>query len=162
MELGRTSLPIVTLTVAMLALSACAALGDQSDTHHPAQTSAAQEQPEGPGLGVGVRMGTPAPAYGEQIKAMRQMHEKMLAANTPAERNALMAAQMTLMQKGMNLAGGMGGSGTMGSGAATGQPGDMAAWQGTMEQRMEMMHSMMQMSMDRMSPGPDGKMRGRL
>jgi hypothetical protein len=95
-----------------------------------------------------------APGHADQMKAMQQMHEKMLAAKTPAERNALMAEQMKLMQNGMNMMGGMGG---MGAGAAPGKPADMAARQGMMEQRMDMMQSMMQMMMDRMQSVPATK-----
>ena len=40
----------------------------------------------------------PTEFEGDQMKAMQQMHEKMVAAKTPAERNALMAEQMKLMQ----------------------------------------------------------------
>lgn len=155
----RNPLSIVALTVATLALSACAAPSEQHDTRSSAKTSAAQATLSGSGMRMGMRMGTAAPAYGEQMKAMREMHEKMLAARTRAEGNAFMAAQMTLMQKGMIMVGGMGGSGPMGRGAPTGEPGDMAAWQGMLEQRMEMMHSMMEMSMDRMLPGLGSKVR---
>lgn len=48
-----------------------------------------------------------------QMKAMQQMHDKMLAAKTPEERNALIAEQMKLMQDGMNMMGGMGGANMM-------------------------------------------------
>ena len=88
----------------------------------------------------------------DQMKAMQQMHEKMLAAKTPAERNALMAEQMKLMQNGMTMMDGMGPGAMMG-----GKPGDMAARQGMMEQRMDMMQSMMQMMMDRMQSVPATK-----
>jgi hypothetical protein len=77
---------------------------------------------------------------------MQAMHNKMMAAKTPEERNALMAEQMKLMQ------GGMGMMGRMGPGAMAGKPGDMAARQGMMEQRMDMMQSMMMM--DRTAPAP--------
>ena len=169
MTLVRTSLSIAVLAATTLALSAGAAPGDRQDTQYFAQAAAiqvAQATPGGPGMGMGTRSGMPAPAYGEQMKAMQAMHEKMLAAKTPEERNALMASQMALMQKGMNMMGGaggmgaMGGSGHMGGATATGQPAkpsDMAARQGMMEQHMEMMQSMMQMMMDRMPPVPATK-----
>ncbi|MBX9610996.1 MAG: hypothetical protein K2X51_05160 [Burkholderiales bacterium] len=83
-----------------------------------------------------------------QMQTMREMHDKMLAAKTPEERNALMTEQMKIMQNSMGMMGGMG------PGAMKGKPGDMAARQGMMEQRMEMMQSMMQMMMDRMQSIP--------
>jgi hypothetical protein len=91
-------------------------------------------------------------------EAMREMHDKMMRARTPEERNALMTEQMKLMQDGMAMMGGMGGGmggmkgmggmGAMQGGKAT--PADMATRQQMMEKRMEMMQSMMQMMMDRM------------
>jgi len=148
----RTALSIAALTTATLATSAWAANDQQHDSHHPAATGAvqiAQATPGNPTMGMGGMAS--APGYADQMKAMQQMHEKMLAAKTPAERNALMAEQMKLMQNGMNMMGGMGG---MGAGAAPGKPADMAARQGMMEQRMDLMQSMMQMMMDRMQPVP--------
>ena len=133
---------------------AWAANDEQHDSHHPA--SAASEQitqasPSTPGIGKG--MGGMAPMQGgaDQMKAMQQMHDQMMAAKTPEERNALMAEHMKLMQSGMNMMGGMGG---MGAGTAPGKPADMTARQGMLEQRMDMMQSMMQMMMDRMQSVP--------
>jgi len=151
----RTAFSIAALTTATLATSAGAANDGQQESHHPAATGAvqiAQATPGNPAMGMG-GMAT-APGYADQMKAMQQMHEKMVAAKTPAERNALMAEQMKLMQNGMNMMGGMGGMGGMGAGAAPGKPADMAARQGMMEQRMDMMQSMMQMMMDRMQSVP--------
>ena len=95
---------------------AWAANDEQHDSHHP--TSAASEQitqasPSTPGIGKG--MGGMAPMQGgaDQMKAMQQMHDQMMAAKTPEERNALMAEHMKLMQSGMNMMGGMGGMGGM-------------------------------------------------
>ncbi len=139
---------------------AWAANDEQHDSHHPA--SAASEQitqasPSTPGIGKG--MGGMAPMQGgaDQMKAMQQMHEQMVAAKTPDERNALMAEHMKLMQSGMNMMGGMGGMGGMGAGATAGNPADMAARQGMLEHRMDMMQSMMQMMMDRMPSTPAAK-----
>lgn len=160
----RTFASIAFLTSAALATSAWAAAGDQNDSHHPAPDTVAQvaQSPSGSaGAGAGMRAGTTASDYASQMKAMQQMHNEMLAAKTPEERNALMAKQMKLMQSGMHMMGGMGGKGMMGSGmgtgAATGKPADMAARQAMMEQRMEMMQSMMQMMMDRMQTTPATK-----
>ena len=94
------------------------------------------------------------------MKAMRDMHDKIMRARTPEERNALMAEHMKLMQEGLAMmdgmgSGGMGGMMEMGGmqGGAT-TPADMAARQQMMEKRMEMMQSMMQMMMDGLPPAP--------
>ena len=139
-----------------LTTSAWAANDAQHDSHHPAATAPAQiaqATPTTPGMGMGMGMGGMAamPGYTDQMQAMQAMHEKMLAAKTPEERNALMTEHMKLMQNGMGM------MGQMGSGAMAGKPGDMAACHAMMEQRMEMMQSMMQMMMDRMVPAPAAK-----
>lgn len=156
MPFARTFLSIAALTTASLATSVWAAAEDPQDSHHPAKTSAAQvaqATPAKPGMGMG--MGAAMPGYTEQMTAMHDVHDKMLAAKTPEERNALMAEQMKLMQNGMTMMGGMGGKGT---GEMTGgKPGDMAIRQGMLEQRMGMMQSMMQMMMDRAQSIPPTK-----
>ena len=124
------------------------------DGHQPAATApdqVAQAKPATPGMGTGMAGSTTMPAHAGQMKAMQAMHDKMVAAKTPEERNALMAEQMKLMRSGMGMMGGMG------SGAMAGQPGDMAARQGMLTQRMDMMQSLMQMMMDRMAPAPASK-----
>lgn len=141
--------------------SVWAAADDQHDSHHPAPAASeqiTQASPSTPGIGKG--MGGMAPMQGgaDQMKAMQQMHDQMMAAKTPKERNALMAEHMKVMQSGMNMMGGMDGmGGGMGAGAANGKPADMAARQGMLEQRMDMMQSMMQMMMDRMPSTPAAK-----
>jgi hypothetical protein len=161
-------------TLSLLAASALASGKDDHDVHHPAASAAqgvaqAQKAPQG----MGISGTTPGPSgYAEQMRAMQAMHDKMLAAKTPEERNALMAEQMKLMQDGMAMMGGMGmgmgmgigmgmGGGAMAGGNRPGadpaQPGDMASRQQMIEQRMDMMQSMMQMMMDRMAPAPASK-----
>ena len=158
MTFVRTFFSIAALTTATLVTSAWAANDEQHDSHHPAATGAvqiAQAATGNPAMGMGGMGGmATAPGHADQMKAMQQMHEKMLAATTPAERNTLMGEHTTLMQNGMNMMGGMGGMGGMGASAAPGKPADMAARQGMMEQRMDMMQSMMQMMMDRMQSVP--------
>jgi len=87
-----------------------------------------------------------------QMKTMQGMHEKMMNAKTPEERNKLMAEHTKVMQDGMSMMGGMGGMGGM-RGMA-GMRGDMGARQQMMEKRMEMMQTMMKMMMDRMPAAP--------
>jgi hypothetical protein len=65
--------------------------------------------PEGHGP-MGDRMAT----RDQHGQAIREMHEKMSRANTPQERQALMAEHRKLMHDGMNMMGGMHGMGMMG------------------------------------------------
>lgn len=118
-----------------------------------------------------------------QMKKMREMHQKMVAAKTPEERSQLMAEHMKTMQDSMQMMGPMsgmhgGGMGAMGGAAASdakpmpgmpgmpgmaakpvtpgmaGMAGNMPAHHQMMEKRMAMMESMMQMMMDRMPAAP--------
>lgn len=94
-------------------------------------------------------------AMDRQIKAMREVREKMVNAKTPEERNALMAEQMKTTQDGMAMMNMMGGAGMGCMGGMQGgkpMPGDMNQRQQMMEKRMEMMQSTMQMMMDRLPP----------
>lgn len=124
----------------------------------------------------------PAPNVDGQIKAMRDMHEKMMRA-TPEQRRGMMNEHMKLMQDSMAMMNHMGGCGMMGGaqggpqgcgqggpqggpqGGAhggprngpQGGPGMMGGRPGAgrdMEQRMDMMQHMMQMMMDRMDQAP--------
>ena len=77
---------LLTATVA-LALSGCAAIRDEDHaTHHPTGTAAPS-----------------ADRTGMQMKQMQEMHQKMMAAKTPEERQALMAEHMKAMQGGMSM-----------------------------------------------------------
>ena len=155
MTFVRTILSIAALGTATLTASAWATSDNPHDGHHAAQAAGiqiAQAAPAQHGMGMGAGTGAAMPGYAEQMKAMRDMHDKVMAARTPEERNALMADQMKLMQNGMGMMGGMGPGSMMG-----GKPGDMAARQGMLEQRMDMMQSMMQMMMDRMPSVPATK-----
>jgi hypothetical protein len=110
-------------------------------------------------------------ASDSRMKAMQEMHQKMVNASSPAERQALMADHMKAMQGGMAMmkemqamhgAGGMGGMGMMGSsGGATpmagmgdgkGMPTDMAKRHQMMADHMAMMQMMMDMMANRMPP----------
>ncbi|MCR5882289.1 hypothetical protein LRS03_05205 [Rhizobacter sp. J219] len=122
------------------------ASADEHAAHHPAGAASA-----------------PAPIAREQdrMKAMREMHDKMMNAKTPEERQALMAEHMKAMQGGMQMMKGMGGGmGGMGGMAAKGTPEDLAQRQQHMERRMDMMQMMMDMMMQRMpasGPAPAAK-----
>ena len=108
-------------------------------------------------------------AFDRQMKAMQEMHKKMQAAKTPAERSALMEEHMKLMQSGMatmgaGSSGGMG-MGMMQQGAQTkpampaasgnsGMGGGMMGMHAQMERRMAMKEQMMQMMVDRQAAMP--------
>ena len=88
-----------------------------------------------------------------QTKAMQTMHEKMMSAKTPEERNSLMAEHMKSMQDGMKMMEGMAKSGMSGMSGMKGMSGmsaEMSAHHAMMEKRMMMMQTMMKMMMDRM------------
>jgi hypothetical protein len=114
---------------------------DQHAAHHPAAGAAALNA-----------------AREEQMKAMREMRDKMMNAKTPEERQALMADHMKAMQGGMQMMQGMSGMASMGGKASGGRaPADMAKRQQMMEERMEMMQTMMEMMMQRLPNPPVAK-----
>jgi hypothetical protein len=139
MKLAR-SLSIA-LAISAMGASAWAADEDSHQAHHPAGAASA------PGTKAMPGKGRPDMArMDSQMKAMHEMHDKMTAAKTPAERDAVMAEHMKVMQDGMSMMNGMA------PGGMSGMKGDMAARQQTMEARMDMMHATMQMMMDRLPP----------
>lgn len=80
------------LLAAAMVLSACAATQPDKDhaAHHPPGAAAPST--------------SPSPAQvDEQMKAMRAMHDKMMSAKTPDERQALMAEHMKAMRDGMSM-----------------------------------------------------------
>lgn len=77
-----------------------------------------------------------------QMKSMRDIHEKMMAAKTPEERKLLMAEHMKTMHEGMQMMNGM----------MTRQSADKSAMPPQMMQKqMGMMQMEMQMMMDHMA-----------
>ena len=147
---------LAAIVLASVAAAAGAATDEQHDSHHPASTPAVQIAQAKPGMAASAMPGTQG--MEAQMKAMQEMHAKMMAAKTPEERNALMADHMKAMQGGMAMIQGMSGMGGMGGmGAASaprGMPADMAKRQQMLEQRMDMMTMMMEMMMDRLPPQP--------
>ena len=114
----------------------------QQPPHHPASATASTSKAmAGKGKADMARMDV-------QMKAMKDMHEKMMAAKTPEERNALMAEHMKIMQECIGMMNGMS-DGNMG-----GMKGDTGTRLQMMEKRMDMMQSMMTMMMDRMPAAP--------
>jgi len=111
----------------------------EHETHHPAAEAAPKVDPA---------------KFDQQMKTMQDMHQKMMAAKTPAERAALMKDHMKVMQDGMAMMGQMGGGmpmmDQMGGGMSS-MPGGM---QKDMMQHMAMMQMMMQMMVDREAAMP--------
>ena len=146
-------------TVAALSLAALA-----TACASPGATDATPAAGMSPGMSHG---GAPMPmaAMEPRMKAMKDMHQKMMAAKSPAERQALMADHMKAMQDGMAMMkgmGGMAGMGAMGSmggamGDGKGMPAEMAKRHQMMEGRMEMMQMMMEMMMQRLPNPPSTK-----
>lgn len=96
-----------------------------------------------------------------QMKTMQAMHDRVMQAQTPEQRSALMAEHMKVMQDSMAMMGGMGPGSMMGKGgmgAMHGMHGNGAMNGGMdhqmMEKRMQMMESTMQMMVDRLPPAP--------
>ena len=116
-----------------------------------------QGKPDGAG---GMSMAAMEP----RMQAMQAMHAKMMAAQTPAERQALMADHMKAMQDGMAMMkekhampgmGGKAGMAGMAGMAESGcKPGEMAGQQRMMGDHHAMMQMMMDMMADRMPAAP--------
>ena len=139
----------LSLALALFTLGApsWAAQHDQHKAHHPAGSASAAASKSMPGKT------TPEMArMANQMKAMQEMHDKMMATKTPEERSALMAEHMKTMQEGMGMMKGMGGMGGMG--APKSPPTNMTERQTMMEQRMDMMQTMMEMMVDRLPQMP--------
>ena len=130
----------------------------------PGATDTAPAAGMSPGMSHG---GAPMPmaAMEPRMKAMKDMHQKMMAAQSPAERQALMADHMKAMQEGMAMMkkmhggmqgmGGMGGMGGMaGMDHSKGMPAGMAQRHQMMTEHMAMMQMMMDMMMQRMPASP--------
>ena len=157
---------LTTLFVAGCAVAQSPKPADEHAGHHPGDAQsggvATQSAP--------AATTPPAPdAFDRQMKAMQEMHKKMQAAKTPAERSALMDEHMKLMQSGMAMmsAGNSGdiGMGRMRQGAQakpaapaafgnSGMGGGMMGMHAQMERRMAMMEQMMQMMVDRQAAMP--------
>lgn len=135
--------PLLALAVGAAGAQTPAANTDQHGTHHPAGSASAPKAKAMPSKSnpALARMDT-------EMKAMREMHDKMMKAKTPEERNALMAEHMKAMQDGMAMMNGMS------SGGTSEMQGDMSTRHQAMEKRMEMMQTMMQMMMDRLPAAP--------
>lgn len=152
MTFTRTISTIILAAAVSIPLSSPAAAQDPLAGQRAADAGAirvAQASAPRPSMGMGAA--STMPGYAEQMQAMQQMHDKMQAAKTPEERQALMAEQMKLMHDAMSTMHQMGPAMRPGTAGHRGGPG------GALEQRMDMMQSMMQMMMDRMQYAPPAK-----
>lgn len=134
----------VAILLSLAAASAAAMAQDvHHSPHHPAGPASAPPRHD-----IGTPAGVTAMVrMNAQMRAMQVMHEKITAAKTPAERDALMPEHMKLMQEGMSMLRGMT---PAKSKSGAGNPG---ARQQILEKRIDMMESMMQMLVDGM-PAP--------
>jgi hypothetical protein len=156
---------VLTLAIAAASLGAIAQTDAEHTQHHAAEP--AKRATKAPAAKSPSKPTEALAAMDGNIKAMRAMHEKMMAAKTPEERKALMVDHMKTMQDGMSTMekmdsmGGMsmmgdmkGMSGKGSDGKQGGMSMDMMAHHEAMQKRMEMMTTMMQMMMDRMPASP--------
>jgi hypothetical protein len=93
----------------------------------------------------------------ERMKRMQIMHEKVMSATTPEERQKLMDEQRKEMQSSMAMMNqAMSGGAMMGGGMTgpKGKPADTASQMQVMQKRMDMMQMMMQTMMDQLPPSP--------
>jgi hypothetical protein len=131
--------------VAALSAGALAQSDKEHAAHHPA------------GAASSTADSSKAPTTAQmdmQMKAMQAMHERMAAARTPEERQALMSEHLKAMQDGMAMMGRMHGGGGATSGAGMGGGTSMSPEM--MGRRMDMMETMMRMMMDQ-APSPAAK-----
>lgn len=103
--------------------------------------------------------GTAMAQMDEHIKAMREVHLRIMRAKTAQERSTVMAEHMKHMQDGLAMMRSME-RGGMGAGAKDTMKdmgpmtGEHAKRHAFMEKKMEMMEGMSEMMMDRMSEAP--------
>lgn len=131
------------LAISTMGTPSWAADADDHQAHHPAGAASAPASKAMPG-----KARPDMARMDSQMKAMHEMHDKMMATKTPAERDALTVEHMKIMQDSMTMMNGMS-PGDMG-----GIRGEMAARHQAMEARMEMMQATMQMMMDRLPAAP--------
>mgnify|MGYP001787941431 FL=1 len=131
------------LAISTMGTPSWAADADDHQAHHPAGAASAPASKAMPG-----KARPDMARMDSQMKATHEMHDKMMATKTPAERDALTVEHMKIMQDSMTMMNGMS-PGDMG-----GMKGEMAARHQAMEARMEMMQATMQMMMDRLPATP--------
>ena len=124
------------------AITGAAAWSATTAEHDPRQPAAVASAPTAQSMPNRSKFTTAA--MDSQMKSMQEMHNKMMAARTPEERNALMAEHTQTMQDGMAMMNGMS------SGGVAGMPKDRDTRYQMMEKHLEMMNAMVKMMMDRL------------
>jgi hypothetical protein len=146
---------LLMVVVTGVTFSASAQQAAEHNQHHPAATATpAPSTAVAPQAGMPMGMAS-MPQMQQHMQqhmaTMQALHARMAAAQTPAERQALMADHSKAMHEGMDMMKGMNAMGSMpGMGAPGAAPADPAQRQQMMEIRMDMMQSMMDMMMQRM------------
>lgn len=136
----RTAAAVLSLAAAS---TATMAQDVHHSPHHPAGPASASPRHD-----IGMPAGVTAMVrMNALMQAMQVMHDKITAAKTPAERDALMPEHMKLMLESLAMLRGMSPAKSK-SGA-----GDPTSRQQVLEKRVDMMESMMQMLVDGM-PAP--------
>ena len=133
------ALAVAIAGMSTLSLGQAPATEQDHAAHHPAGASA---PPASKAPAIKPQKAASTPASDVTMKSMREMHDKMMAAKTSEERQALMADHMKAMQDGMAMMGQM-------KGEKSGMSSE------AMAKRMDMMEKMM---MDREAArAPAGK-----
>jgi hypothetical protein len=130
------------------------------DAKAPASSPSATASQPRPSMNTSSPMGQ----MDEHMKNMQTLHDRMMSATTPEERQKVMEEQRKEMQGSMGMMNQMmrGGAtpGGMGTGmmGQKGKPADAGAQMQMMQKRMDMMQMMMQTMMDQqgMMAGPQG------
>jgi hypothetical protein len=130
------------------------------DTKAPAPSPGVAATQPRPSMNTGSPMGQ----MDEHMKNMQTLHDRMMSATTPEERQKVMDEQRKEMQGSMAMMGQMMQSDAMPGGKGTGmmgqkgKPADAGAQMQMMQKRMDMMQMMMQTMMDQqgMMAGPQG------
>lgn len=133
------------MALAFTLISAASFAADPVDhaEHHPEKAAAPAEATK-----ATKASGEQMKQMDAQMKSMRDIHEKMMAAKTPEERKLLMAEHMKAMHEGMQMMNGM----------MTGKSADKGAMPPQMMQKqMGMMQMEMQMMMDHIAAPETGK-----
>ena len=141
----KASLAIAVGTVVLLASGLPLAQDAKAPASNPNATAAQSGSP----MNMSSQMGQ----MDAHMKKMQALHDRMMSATTPEERQKIMDEQRKEMQAGMGMmnqmrGGGM--TGAMGSGmmGQKGKPADANAQMQMMQKRMDMMQMMMQTMMD--------------
>ena len=150
----KKSLAIVVGTTVLLT----AGLPLAQEVKAPASNPGAAATQSGSPMAMGSQMGQ----MDEHMKKMQALHDKMMSAGTPEERQKVMDEQRKELQSGMAMmnqmmpGGGMMGSTGGGMMGQKGKPADATSQMQMMQKRMDMMQMMMQTMMDQqgMMAGP--------